>query len=424
MRYLPGCTYVVHYRRQNDDPQWWDYDSTNYIDRAIGGRRLPVLRPAVVHWNISTAMLVHVLSESSLLEGVERMKLLAFNYEDLYIALWPRESPGTMWSSQQTVGRPSASCYFEEKSGMADLANRENVGADTWPQHRVRCELSHTCVDETGFRWVDLEDASKSCLEKSLRHISWPASIRELTLGWDTIVYIRGLKSHCVPCRFPPGDILDHLLLLIVWPTSLLKLTFGDDVNHTIVGVRWPAGLLELTFGARFDQPIVDIVWPPSLLELSFGRNFNQPVVDVVWPVALLELTFGDFVNQPINGLRFPSSILKVTFGNYFNRSIESVTWPTSLLELSFGSRLDQPFGRVVWPVSLPCLTWGCLAFKHPIAEVTWPLSLLRIIFVDTFGQPVAELNYPATEGRLLKGFEETFNHPFDGKPLTRHVSR
>lgn len=50
------------------------------------------------------------------------------------------------------------------------------------------------------------------------------------------------------------------------------------------------------------DQPIVGVVWPTSLLKLSFGECFNQSIIGVVWPRSQQLSFLGNF-NQSIAGI-------------------------------------------------------------------------------------------------------------------------
>ncbi|CAN0052029.1 unnamed protein product, partial [Ascophyllum nodosum] len=123
----------------------------------------------------------------------------------------------------------------------------------------------------------------------------------------------------------------------VVWPASLLQLTFGAHFNLSIESVAWPGSLEYLKFGDAFNQPIAQVVWPPVLRQVVLGRDFNMPIESVVWPNSLQHLSFGYKFNQAVARVVWPTSLLQLTFGAHFNFSTESVVWPVSLKYLEFG---------------------------------------------------------------------------------------
>lgn len=71
----------------------------------------------------------------------------------------------------------------------------------------------------------------------------------------------------------------------ITWERSL-----GDLAR----GFALPEGLEALYFACNFRYYDVGwVVWPSSLLNISFGNGFNQPIAAVSWPASLQRLTFG-----------------------------------------------------------------------------------------------------------------------------------
>ena len=76
---------------------------------------------------------------------------------------------------------------------------------------------------------------------------------------------------------------------------TLKYVTFGRCFNKSLEGVQWPTSLLRLVFGENINQPIAveGVVWPTSLKHLSFGSDFDQPVAGVVWLASLESLMFG-----------------------------------------------------------------------------------------------------------------------------------
>ncbi|CAM9176006.1 unnamed protein product, partial [Hapterophycus canaliculatus] len=100
----------------------------------------------------------------------------------------------------------------------------------------------------------------------------------------------------------------------ISWPAHLEQLSFGSCFDNSIAGVAWPASLQHISFGYAFNQPIAEVLWPPSLQQMSFGQYFNQPLVEVEWPASLQQLSLGNAFNQPITGVAWPPSLQQLSF--------------------------------------------------------------------------------------------------------------
>ena len=67
--------------------------------------------------------------------------------------------------------------------------------------------------------------------------------------------------------------------------TSAQKTVVGALLNQLVVGVVWPVSLMQISFAYSVNQPIAGVVWPAPLRKLSLG----QPIAEVVWPVFLIQ---------------------------------------------------------------------------------------------------------------------------------------
>lgn len=100
--------------------------------------------------------------------------------------------------------------------------------------------------------------------------VAWPASLWQPFIG-------EGLNAHCMGKS----------------PAAIRTLSSELNLNQAVEGVVWPTSLLQLTFGFFFDQAVVGVEWPPSLQQLTFGHFFNQAIEGVTWPASLQQLSFG-----------------------------------------------------------------------------------------------------------------------------------
>lgn len=343
---------------------WDDHDSFCDPLKRPEKRRLPARRAAAVAWKMPAGMLVPVLSEAALLRGATRMQLTGVDYGqlDFEVAALSRWDDLIFQPVTRLVHSPRS--YFEAMLTFLD-------------------------EDETPINTIQTKS-----------RLSWPSTLRQLSLGCLTNELVNWVALPRFLERLALGGRFDQPIESVAWPVSLMYLTLGGLFNQCIADVIWLSSLLLLTFGDNFDQPITDVAWPDSLLQLTFGDSFDQPIADVAWPTSLLQLSFGDTFDQPIADVVWPASLLMLAFVESFDQPIADVTWPNSLTLIFFGRSFDQPIDEVVWPASLSRLEFG-EQFNHPITEVSWPTALQSLAFGHDFDQTIEGVKWPASLRRL-----------------------
>lgn len=192
-------------------------------------------------------------------------------------------------------------------------------------------------------------------LQEPISSIAWPSSLTHLICG-----------EHFDQKDFPawPGSLqempFEHYFRLyfntslasVSWPASLRQLTiYGMD--HTLgqrTDVRMlPPSLDTLDFPDRFDEPLDRVPWTQGgLEEVKFGSSFNQPINGVGWPPKVTTITFGRAYDQPIDGVLWPPTVRTIIFGHDFDQRIDRVSW-TNVEKLVFGDSFNQPIDRVPW---------------------------------------------------------------------------
>jgi len=162
--------------------------------------------------------------------------------------------------------------------------------------------------------------------------------------AWSEYVWLGGSSSPGIfESAFRP-EISQHLSLDMVpvkevrWPSNLERLKVSG-FDAPVAGVVWPASVLQLSFKGNFNQPLVGAAWPASVLKLSLDGNFNQPITGIVWPAFLQQLSLGYCFNQPIAEVEWPASLQEMSFGSCFNQPIVGVLWPAALQKLIFHRR-------------------------------------------------------------------------------------
>ncbi|CAM9173997.1 unnamed protein product, partial [Laminaria digitata] len=271
-----------------------DQSSSNYPKTSDRRRHLPSLRAAEVSWDIPIAMIVPILSETGLLKGVTRMRVVGKD---------------CLRSTARTAIFADSK-YVPSLLPLARLVHTPGTyfAAAMWTFRDPRHHARHL------FRAVD--------------SLSWPPALQELSLS----------------CTCQERIVWEAL------PSSLERLELIGVFKDGVANVVWPASLKQLTLGGYFDHPIADVTWPSSLLELVFGDDFNRPIADVEWPTSLTSLIFGASMNQVVTHTVWPASLTKLVFGRNFAQPIGGVVWPATLVELSFRGRFDQPIADVDWP--------------------------------------------------------------------------
>lgn len=164
---------------------------------------------------------------------------------------------------------------------------------------------------------------------RSLTRVTWPPSLQHLILGDSFDGTLDGIEWPPLLRELSlPGGANQPFGRGSPLPDSLEHLTHGGFVNGhmNVRDVVWPASLLRLTFTKHFNQPIDRYVWPPSLRELTFGDGFNQPIPEgIAWPETLERLRLGRKFDHPIDHVVLPDSLKTLTLGRYFSQSLPSV---------------------------------------------------------------------------------------------------
>lgn len=85
-------------------------------------------------------------------------------------------------------------------------------------------------------------------------------------------------------------------------PLRVSAMTWKRSLDDLARGLALPEGLEAVFFVCNFrDYDVGWVVWPSSLLSISFGNGFNQPIAAVSWPAGLQRLTFGwEVLLQPL----------------------------------------------------------------------------------------------------------------------------
>ncbi|CAL1172728.1 unnamed protein product, partial [Cladocopium goreaui] len=237
-----------------------------------------------------------------------------------------------------------------------------------------------------------LESLSLADLNQSLKVISLPQALRDLTLG-----------AH-----------FNQSLVGVKFPSSLESLTFGMWFNQSLEGVNLPCNLLKLTFGESFDQSLQGVKLPESLQKLTFGRHFNQTLEAVTLPAALEDLTFGGHFDQTMQGVNLPQSLQSLTFGDTFAQSMDQVTLPCGLQGLHFGDWFDQSRGMNL-PSNLRSLTLGGRG-SSVLKQLKLPSTLQSLTLGKGFNEGLKGL----PENLQSLTFGTQFNQSLEGLKLPK----
>lgn len=231
--------------------------------------------------------------------------------------------------------------------------------------------------------------------DHSLSGVAWPTGLQRLTLGLSFNHPLQDVTWPPALSEITFGRSFDQPLDSVAWPTSLIRLEFGHAFNQTCVAASWPVQLRDLTFGHEFDHPIDSVVWPASLERLTFGRKFNQPLDKVErWPPSLRELNLGWHFDQSLDGTVLPRTLEVLSIVGAYNRPLDDVSLPATLRHLVLGGQFNQLLDAVRWPHDLKDLTFGW-AFDQPLAGIRWPPRLTQLSLGYRFNQPSADVKWP-----------------------------
>lgn len=208
-----------------------------------------------------------------------------------------------------------------------------------------------------------------------------PPTLRVLVVGNGYSMYKVPLDSTlcnmCLRILILP-DLFNHPIAKGTFPKTLHTLQFGRLFNQSLVD-RLPSSLLKLTFGDQYRIALMPETLPEHLQELHLGGEYNHPVSKGVLPETLETLTFSRKFDSKIFAI--PPGLKTLRFGPIFNHPLPKL--PTTLRRLNLGFYYDQV---TVLPDGLIYLQFG-VSFRQSVSIL--PHTLLSIRIWDRVQLPV-----------------------------------